>query len=174
MMVATHSFSQLEVKTNPISLMFNTIPLSIEYVIIDNVGIEVTAGYYFGMDSIFATDTNWSGLRSTLNFKFYFTPDKGGDGFYAFPYLRYVKRIGKYTEVGNNFTIEQNVIGAGFGIGYKWVSDIGILMDFGGGMGKNFSNIMTYSDPNYVESVDLNLIKVNFVARISVGYRFNF
>jgi len=173
-MTSVYGFSQLEVKTNPISILFNTVPLSIEYIITDNIGLEATAGYYFRNDDVFATGTSWSGLKTNLNFKFPFGPDKGGDRFYAFPYLRYVKRTGKYSENGSEYSIEQTVIGGGFGAGYKWVSDMGLLFDFGAGIGKNFSNELVYSDPNYVEAIDLNIININFVARISVGYRFNF
>ena len=124
-MTSVYGFSQLEVKTNPISLLFNTIPLSIEYIITDNIGFEATAGYYYGHDDACATGTKWTGLNSNLNFKFYFGTDKGGDRFYAFPYFRFVKRNGTYTENGDEYFIDQTVIGGGFGAGYKWVSDMG-------------------------------------------------
>lgn len=170
---ATYGFSQFEIKTNPISLIFGTIPLSAEYVITDNMGVEATAGYYFRTDNDFESDTKWAGLNTNIKFKYYFVPDKGGDKFYAFPYLRYVHREGSYTDETGDYSITQNVIGAGFGAGYKWVAESGLLFELGAGIGRNFSNEITYSDPDYDDSsVDLSSFNINFIARISLGYRF--
>ena len=72
MMFVTYGFSQFEVKINPIGLLFGQIPLSAEYIINDNMGAEVTAGYYFKSYGDFTDATNSSGFVANALFKYYF------------------------------------------------------------------------------------------------------
>jgi hypothetical protein len=44
---ATYGFAQFENKVNPISALFGTIPVSAEFVIVDNLGVEESIGYRF-------------------------------------------------------------------------------------------------------------------------------
>lgn len=106
MLIAAYGFAQIEVKLNPIGLLFGQIPISGEYLINDDMGAEVTVGYYFKKESGFNDVSKSSGLVSNVLFKYYFNPEKGGDKFYAFPYFRYVSRSFTFTDATNNSEIE--------------------------------------------------------------------
>ncbi len=171
--VAISSKAQhIELKTNPIGLLFSTVPVSLEYVVNDDIGLEATAAYSYSKGDFFEGTSEASGLVLAGLFKYYFNPEKGGDRFYAFPYVRYVNRKFTFSNTNTTGDVEAtwNAFGAGFGIGYKWVSEKGILLDIGGGLGKNFTGEFTYNDPDYSESVDIP--SINGIFRISIGYRF--
>jgi len=161
-----------EAKINPIGLIFGNIPVSLEFVASDNIGIEATAAYSYSKGSFFEGTSKASGLVLAGLFKYYFKPDNGGDGFYAFPYVRYANRKFTFDDgtTTGDVTATWNAFGAGFGIGYKWVAESGLLLDIGGGLGKNFTGEFTYDDPNYSESVDIP--SINGMFRVSLGYRF--
>ena len=170
--MAQKSTPAIEVKTNPIGAIFGTVPLSLEYLVNDDIGLEATVGYSYSRGDFFDNTSSASGLVAAGLFKFYFSPQDGGDRFYAFPYIRYVNR--KFTFSNKNttgdVTATWEALGAGFGIGYKWVADSGILLDIGAGVGKNFTGEFTYDDPDYSSSVDIP--SINGILRISLGYRF--
>jgi len=115
MMIATLGFSQFEIKTNPIGLLFGQIPLSAEYIITDNIGAEISGGFNYGTSNLM--DATYTGIISVASFKYYFSPNVGGDNIYAFPYFRFVNRTLKYES--NDFTGTQRAMGAGFGLGYN-------------------------------------------------------
>jgi len=173
MLLAKFSFAQnFEVKVNPIGLIFGTIPVSAEYVLNENMGVELTAEYNYNKGSYFDGTTKASGIVVAGLYKYYFKPHDGGDGFYAFPYLRYANR--KFTFDDTTYgevTATYTAFGAGFGLGYKWVAESGLLIDFGAGVGKNFNGSFSYSDPNYSSTDDVT-IPINGIFRISLGYRF--
>ncbi len=172
MMIATFSFSQFEVKFNPIGAMFGQIPVAAEYVLNDNMGVEATFGYYFKQDALYSSDTKSSRFTTVLSYKYYFSPDQGGDKFYAFPYFRYASSKYTFDYNGSDITSSYTAMGAGFGLGYKWVSDAGFLVDLGTGIGKNFGGGYEYSDPTYSSGLDLPVFPINFIFRVSIGYRF--
>lgn len=160
--------AQFEIKTNPLGLIFGSIPLSAEYVLKPNIGLELTGSY----TKVSLGSIDWSGTKATFQFKYYFSPDKGGDKFYAFPYLRYVNRSGEDTYDNEPVTVTNNVFGGGFGLGYKWVAESGLLFDLGFGIGRNLTNTWEASSPDYQEAANLDFPGINFVGRASVGYRF--
>jgi len=168
---ATNGFSQFEIKFNPIGALFGQIPLSAEYILNDNMGVELTVGYYFKKEGDFQNVSKSSGLVTNGLFKYYFNPNKGGDKFYVFPYVRYVTRSFTFTDAtSGDIEASYNAFGVGFGLGYKIVANSGLLFDFGLGAGKNFSSDYSYSDPNYSSSVSIPAL--NIFGRISIGYRF--
>lgn len=171
MMIATLSFSQFELKFEPISLLFGQIPVSAEYVVTEHIGIEATVGYSFGKDKNYSSSTSSSGLVICGLAKYYFKPDKGGDKFYVFPYVRNVNRTFNFTENNTEYKATYKAFGVGFGFGYKIVAESGLLFDIGLGAGRNFSGGYTYDDPTYSSSEDF-FIPINFLGRVSVGYRF--
>jgi hypothetical protein len=173
MMAAFYSFSQFELKIDPVSALFGNIPLAAEYIITENIGVEATVGYSFGKDKNFESSTSAQGLVVAGLVKYYFKPDDGGDRFYFFPYVRNANRKFTFTDDIDQTEVEATykAFGVGFGIGYKVVAESGLLFDFGFGVGKNFSGGYTYSDPDYTEEDDF-FIPINLMGRISIGYRF--
>ncbi|MDF1549208.1 MAG: DUF3575 domain-containing protein [Bacteroidales bacterium] len=173
MLVATFGFAQhFEAKLNPIGLIFGSIPVSAEYVINDNMGIEATLAYSFSKGDYYDNTSKASGIVVAGLYKYYFKPQDGGDGFYAFPYIRYASRKFTFNDATyGDVTSTYKAFGAGFGLGYKWVATSGLLVDLGAGVGKNFSGEFTYDDPNYTETTSIT-IPINGIFRVSVGYRF--
>jgi len=123
MLFVTYGFSQIEVKINPIGLLFGQIPLSAEYIINDNIGAEVTAGYYFNNFGDFTETTDSKGFVTNVLFKYYFKPEDGGDKFYVFPYFRYASRSWTFTDNNQEIKGTYTAIGGGFGAGYKIVAE---------------------------------------------------
>lgn len=172
MLFASYGFSQIEVKTNPIALLFGQIPLSVEYIINENIGAEATIGYYFSNNPSFTETISSSGFTTNFLFKYYFNPEDGGDKFYAFPYIRYVNRNSTIDDPSlGELTATYKAFGLGFGVGFKTVAESGLLFDFGFGVGKNFSAEYTYSDPNYINTNEIDW-PINILGRVSIGYRF--
>ena len=172
MILATYSFAQFELKFEPISAIFGRISISSEYVFQENMGVEASFGYSYDAPLIFMFDeiTDVSGLTFSGAYKFYFNPNKGGDKFYAFPYIRYYKA--DFTLVDNSIEYkgDYNTFGFGFGVGWKIVSKSGILFDFNFGVGKNVSGETNF-DPDYTTDAD-EFSPMNLVGGVSLGYRF--
>jgi len=151
--------AQLEIKTNPVNLLFNIPDLSIEYAPHRNIGIELMAGTYlgnylgpFGSENI----NRQSGFKTRLTAKIYLDPRAEADGLYAGAY------IGQ-----RDFNLEEEIFGGdssffeqaiGVVAGTKFIADYGIVYELTVGMGK----VVNDPDPEAVDAF----------ARISVGYRF--
>lgn len=173
MIIVTYGFSQFEIKTNPISmLVFGSVPVSAEYVINDNIGTEVTFSYLY---QFFGEEIN--GFSGKALLKYYFGPNIGGDRFYGAAYLHFSGFSGEDTDMNPDTyedvtsTYKYNEMGLGFAIGFKWVSEKGILLDIGGGVGRNFIGGYEYNNPEYPISKD-DFMPINFLGRLSIGYRF--
>ena len=173
MWISISAYSQFELKFEPISAIFGRVSVASEYVFKDNMGAEVAFGYSYDAPLIFMFSEevkDVSGLTFSGAFKFYFNPDKGGDKFYAFPYIRYYKS--NFTLVDNNIEYEgdYNTFGFGFGVGWKIIAKSGILFDFNFGVGKNVSGETNFT-PDYTTDAD-EYSPINLVGGISLGYRF--
>lgn len=167
---ATVTFAQVEVKVNPIGLLFGGVSVSGEYLLSDNMGVELT-GRLASRNITLAESVKFTGFGSTAAFKYYFSPDVGGDNFYAGVYLRYVGMTGEY--IGTITQVEEKAtrtkVALGFNAGYKWVAESGLLFEIGTGLGRNLISEWTYSDGD--DSFSLNL-PLDFTFRVSVGWRF--
>ncbi len=163
-------FSQLELKLEPINLLFGQIPISIEYILTDNMGVEGTIGYSFQKDRNFENAETSTGLVINGLFKYYFNPDNGGDKFYVFPFVRNVNRSFTFTEDNVEYKSTYKAFGVGFGVGYKVVARAGLVFDFGLGVGKNFTSEYTY-EPAYTPTEEFTL-PITGIFRASLGYRF--
>lgn len=104
--------AQFELKTNPIAILFEALPVSLEYVLNDYWGMEVNG--WISQDFSFLY---FSGQH-------YFNPNKGGDKF----------NIGAFTGVTSD-----NGFGLGFFFGYKVLSSKNVLVDLALGVGRDFS-----------------------------------
>ncbi len=173
MMFATMGFSQFEVKVNPIGLLWGNMDLSGEYILNDNMGAEAEFAYYFKQDDLFGasvTSSKSSRFVGILSYKYYFKPEDGGDKFYAFPYFRYKSSKFSITDNAVDYDISYTALGVGFGFGYKWVATSGLLFDLGVGAGKNFGGGWNWD--GYSTGIDIPVWPVNFISRLSIGYRF--
>lgn len=162
------SNAQIDVTINPIGILFGDISVGADFGLSENLSVE--AGVGFGSGDQLGAD--WSNLNFTGTGKYYFNPKHGADKFYADLFLRFTNR--KY-EWGDDFfgnaNYKQTRFGAGFGIGYKIVSNGGFVFDINLGAGRAFvDNVKFEDDAGNQTSVDwTNLI---IIGKFAVGYRF--
>lgn len=155
------SFAQIEVKVNPIGLLFGGISASGEYILNDNMGVEAS----LRLASTTLVDVKTTGFGAGASYKYYFSPDKGADKFYVYGYLDYVG--GKGTDSASA-TLTYSRVAAGFGAGYKWVADSGLLFDIGFGIGRNLSSNWTWSDG---QTTSINF-PLDLNGKLAIGWRF--
>ncbi len=169
-------FAQVEVKLNPIGLLWGGVTASGEVILSENMGAELTLGLANTNLTIFTGDnTKTTGFKGTGAFKYYFSPIDGGDGFYAGAYVKYRLLSGKYDSSFTNQSesIDWNKLAVGLLTGYKWVADSGLLFEISGGFGRTFvNNISTTEDDESYDFSDIPFFNFDLVGRFAVGYRF--
>ena len=174
MMVDAHAQETIELKVNPIGALFGNVNLSGEYLVSDNFGAELTASVLFGKygaGEVEGIEPNKSGFGVMGMGKYYFSPDKGCDKFFAAVYLRQ-RSFKVEAESGEDYAaFERDIFAGGFAIGYKWVGEQRIALEIAFGGGRAFSEKNEWTDDeNQGEAFpDLG---VDFISRIAVGYRF--
>lgn len=108
--------AQVELKTNPVAILFEALPLSVEYLINDSWGMELDAFAVSGGGYLY------------LSGKHYFSPRKGTDGF----------NLGTF--VGGIGGDGDSGFGLGFFAGYKAVSTKNVLLEIALGIGRDFTD----------------------------------
>jgi hypothetical protein len=107
--------AQVEIKTNPVAILFEALPVSVEYLINDSWGMELDAFVASGGGALY------------LSGKHYFSPSKGADGF----------NLGTF--VGGLGGDGDSGFGLGFFAGYKAVSSKNVLLELALGVGRDFT-----------------------------------
>ena len=166
--------AQIELKINPLGLLFGSPDFSAEYIVNEDIGVEFGLGLDFGT---FGNELTGKGKKSGFNIfaagKYYFSPDDGADKFYVGVYLR--PRTLKYTydnaTTGSDFGYKNSAFGVGLLGGYKWVGARGILFELAVGYGKAFGSKITYNDPDYDPIITADILKFDFLGRLAIGYR---
>ncbi len=159
--VVGSAFAQFEVKVNPIGLLFGGLSVSGEYILNDNMGVEASLRF---ASNTFA-DVKTNGFGAGAAYKYYFSPENGADKFYVYGYLNYAG--GKGTS-STDVTLTYSKIAAGFGAGYKWVADSGLLFDIGFGIGRNLNSNWDWSDGG---STSINF-PIDIDGKLAIGWRF--
>jgi len=164
--------AQVDLKINPLGILFNRPEFSAEYLVNEDIGVEATIGIVYGKNVV---DLDQSGYRLTLLGKYYFSPDDGNDKFYAGAYLG--PRSRKITNSYEDFTgasvdsgYKVSAFAAGVVVGYKWVSARGILFELGFGAGRAFGEKLTWNDDD--SSGDFDGFGFDVIGTLAVGYRF--
>ncbi len=166
--------AQFEVKINPIGFLFNSPDLSAEYLINDDIGVELVIGADYGTivgTGLTGDELRKSGFRLRAIGKYYFSPNDGTDAWYAGVYLGPRQR----TVSGNSDSLfdsgwKQTAFTAGFTGGYKWVTAKGIIFELGLGIGRAFNDEFTFNDSTNTTTQDG--FGIDGFGRASVGYRF--
>lgn len=170
--ISSTSSAQIELKINPIGLLFNSPDLSAEYIVNEDIGVEFGIGLEYGeTNGVLTEGLKKSGFSVFVAGKYYFSPDDGADKFYAGAYLR--PRTRKFTDNdddGFDFGYKQSAFAAGILAGYKWVGARGILFEIGIGAGRAFGDKITYNDEN--NNFETDGFGIDFLGRLAVGYRF--
>ncbi len=108
--------AQFEIKSNPVAILFNVVPVSVEYLINESWGVELDAFVTPGGGALY-----FSG-------KHYFNPSVGADGF----------NLGTF--VGGVGGDGDSGFGLGFFVGHKTVSTKNVLMELAVGLGRDFTD----------------------------------
>ena len=168
------SNAQIDLKINPLGLLFGSPDLSGEYLVSEDFGVELSAGILFG--KVLTSELNKSGYSIRLSGKYYFNIEDGCDKFYAGLYLgpRSRSTTGDAVDLGNGTFYEPgakiSAFAGGISFGYKWVSESNVVFELGAGFGRAFGDKITVNDENNPESIDG--LGVDGFGVLSVGYRF--
>lgn len=140
---STTASAQFEIKSNPIALLFEAFPISMEYSNLNDWGTQI--------DILAFEEGGWGYLTG----KYYLSPKYGADRFH----------VGAFA--GGFFQEKDANLGIGFMVGYKAVSKSRIVFEVGGGIGRNLTAGATDNAGDGIEAIPyLNLnIGYRFVAR---------
>jgi len=172
----TTSQAQIDVSINPLGLLFSNPDLSAEYIVNENIGVELTLGAVYGKTAALGLGEEFrlskSGYKVRLSGKYYFKPNNGGDRFYAGVYLgpRSTKQTGDSAVWGEDYGYKVSAFTAGVNLGFKWVGDNGIVFEIGGGAGRAFGNKIEFIDPDGSNPV-VEGFGIDGFGKLSVGYR---
>lgn len=111
-MISYRGISQLELKANPVALLFNAYGLSAEY---NNLK------YWGGQADVYIFDAT---PVAFLIGKYYLNPKIGADRFHIGVFASYIEDFG-----------------VGFMLGYKLVSNQKVIFELGGGIGRALSEL---------------------------------
>ncbi|GJM33402.1 MAG: hypothetical protein DHS20C18_24030 [Saprospiraceae bacterium] len=165
--------AQVELKINPLGLLFSRVSVAAEFVISDDFGVEGSPFIDF-LSVNLGDDTKYKTLSAGMMGagKYYFGPSDGADRFYAGVYLRF--KSGKYTvENGDESDgFKRSRVALGILTGYKWVSEKNVVFEIGMGLGRAVSNVITTNDGFSEDFSEIPVLNFDFVGRLAVGYRF--
>lgn len=157
--------AQLEVKANPLGLLFGNFNALVEKGVSDNFGIEGNIGVVFRNNNLGSSDYNYSAFGVGAAGKYYLNPRNGWDRFYVGGYLRFNTGSWKI-DGGNDDSFGSTRLSLGLLIGQKWVSDGGFVFEIGAGAGRAIVN--SIDD----DTLDGLLFDLDILLRLAVGYRF--
>ncbi|PCJ28528.1 MAG: hypothetical protein COA97_00835 [Flavobacteriales bacterium] len=182
--------AQHDVKINALALLFKSYGFGYEYVINDEMGAGISLSYAnsfgFGLGDEFS-ESSFSALKITPEFRFYFSPEDGADGFYFGAYIKYAtvtwadleytfSIYDPITFTSTNFNTKYDLTfnGLAFGIqsGKKWVTNSGFFLETNFSFGRYLSGSVEYSN-----SAVATLFEDNFSPAedaMNIWYTFDF
>jgi hypothetical protein len=167
---AQQSQAQVDLTVNPIGLLFGNLGASADFALSETFSIEGQVGVGFGDGNLFGSGYKYFSLPITATGKYYFSPNRGADRFYASAFLRYVNRSYR-AEDGSDFAeYTQTRFGGGFGLGYKVVAEKGFVFDIGLGLGRTIVNNHTLKSND--EDFLVEWPGIMIIGKLALGYRF--
>lgn len=165
--------SQIDLKINPIGALFNSPDISGEYLITDNIGVEAKIGLVYGKITQLGLDYKRGGFSITPNARYYFSPEKGIDKFYAGLYTKFSNISQKFGEEGSTlFSDFSNTrFAVGLMLGYKFVADSGFSLDINFGTGRAFVNNYSSDTLNDLSLEAFEIVNLDFIGTIAIGWR---
>ncbi len=194
-----YGFSQLEVKTTLLTLVYLRANLHVELPLEERFSLEMGvrkdfllnrsfgANIFFSEKarSLFKIDgreflgeqLNISGISNnygiSLAGKYFFHPRQDKlDRFYAFGYLKYRHYWLRDNQLG--LKIKYKRLAPGIGIGFKWIAGRHVVFDFGSGLGYSIYHGFSDNIP-FTPSINfaaLPIANIDFYSKCSIGYRF--
>ncbi len=167
---AQTSQAQIEVKINPIGALFSAPDLGVEYIVNESFGVELNLAFNFNKFTVDGTEFRNTGFGTRLSGKYYFSPDDGGDRWYAGVYTKFRRGNGSADNSTDEVTSTRLAVGILFG--HKWVTKHNLVFEINVGFGRAFISKWEYSDGEEVNTNDIPLLNWDVVGTFAVGYRF--
>jgi hypothetical protein len=168
---------KFEIRASPIGAIVGKYNINMEYLPNDQIGIDFSPSYshFHSVSGSIPDESQRNTWGLQLAAKYYFSPDKGGDGISFGPYFSYyTTTFVSSFQNPNTGTLETNISKAdpqwviGGMMTYKWVFDNNLMLEAGSGSGYILTGARNtgsafFSNP--FSEIDVTL-------RLSVGYRF--
>lgn len=174
LVTVSFSYAQVDVALNPLGALFGRPEVTGEYIVSDNFGVELGANVAFGKAAGVSADgynPKQSGFGVKAQGKYYFSPDEGGDGWYASLYLRQQTLTIDDTSDSSYQGFKRSIFAVGLTGGKKWVFDSGIFVESALGLGRPISEKNEWLDEDGGEDFGVKL-GVDATFRLAIGYRF--
>lgn len=152
--------AQVDITLHPVNLLVKDLAIGLDFVIDPAFSIEGGFGYGKRMDDAYI----WHPVQLTATGKYYFEPKTSADGFYADVFLRYVSRNHQENNGSGFEEYTDERAGLGVGVGYKLITQDGLLLEIGLGVGRSFYYT---GEKRYVSWPNMLV-----VPKLAVGYRF--
>ncbi len=182
--IGVNASAQHDIKMDFFGFVIEQYGIQYEKVLNDEMGVGADINYHnYTIGGGFGDDLEFSGFNIVPEFRFYFSPEDGADGFYVGPYLKY-KRA---TSNGFNFYDSEGIyrkgdktttgLAFGVGVGKKWVADAGFIFETYFGLGRYIVENDTYdssAQEAYWKDNDIDgLPPVDGRLSLSIGWRIN-
>ncbi len=174
------SNAQVEIKVNPVGLIFSQPDVSLEFVVKEKIGIELSNIFVYGnvpLSGLLLGGPEFrlskSGYRIRFSGKYYFSPKVRGAGAYAGAYFgpRNLLVSGDRSAYGFDPGYKLSAFSVGLLGGYKHIFESGLLIDLQVGLGYGFNSTLILNDSNNTN--EIAVIGVEGIRAVSIGYRFN-
>lgn len=166
LMLSSTLSAQLEVKANPLGLLFGNFNALVEKGMSDNFGLEGQVGFAFRDNSLSNVNYKYSALGLGVAGKYYLNPREGWDRFYVGGYARFGAGNWKVDGGTDDQKYKSTRLSLGLIVGQKWVSEGGFVFEVGAGAGRAFINKI---DNDALKDLNFDL---DILIRLAVGYRF--
>lgn len=168
---STITFAQVDVKINPISTIFGSPDLSVEFAAAPKFGVELSAGPNFGSITLDEDKLSRRGFTGILTGKYYLNEEVGIDKLSIGLYAK--AKVLNFTAEGNEQDeARRQKVALGFAVGQKWVSKNNIIFSIDGGIGRNITNKIDGGEDASFDLATLPFFNLDGFFRLSVGYRF--
>jgi hypothetical protein len=174
-----------DVSLNIAPIIFSNYSVNYSFNFEEDMSAGAVIGYQNFKISDGTTDYAFKGFYIAPEFRYYFNPDEGNDGFFAGAYLKY-RNMGTsgspyvgFLEDGTAVDYDQRNSGLALGImtGKLWQTRIGLNFTFWSGIGYYLFDKTKYTnsydpdkDPSFT-TISTNLPSLDFRLGINVGYR---
>jgi len=176
MLSSTTADAQVEIKINPIGILFGAPDVSAEFILSDNLGIEAKPGFVFRNRELLGIEEKSRGFSIAAIPKYYFNPQEGADRFYAGLYARFASSSTEVGDIsattGSGYKFSNTRLALGVLAGFKWVGNSGVLLDINLGVGRALLN-KNESDDVSQDILDArDQFDLDGISTIAIGYRF--
>jgi hypothetical protein len=174
-----------DVSLNIAPIIFSNYSVNYSFNFEEDMSVGAVIGYQNFKLTTGSTEYAFKGIYIAPEFRYYFNPDEGNDGFFAGAYLKY-RNLGTSGEpyIGQledgtvvDYDQKNNGLALGIMTGKLWQTRIGLNFTFWSGIGYYLFDKTKYTnsynpdkDPSVI-SVSTNLPSLDFRLGINVGYR---